>query len=100
MISPGRVAAIVVFIFLVILSGADIIFCYERKGGSVLETVMVDERTASFFMLEVKHYRRQHFFSSNCFYYVPSIIGVILLSVLYQPLFPSADGALTALTSS
>ena len=97
MISLSLLQGIVVFIFLV-LGGLLYLFAIS-KGGS-FEELMVNGKAQTQFLLDGKNILGDNMFPQIAFNYLPAIIGVIFILGLISALFPSADGALTALTSS
>jgi Na+/proline symporter len=97
MISLSILQGVVVFIFLV-LGGLLYLFAMS-KGGS-FEEVMVNGKVQMQFLLDNKNIVGDNIFPEIAFNYLPPIIGIIFIIGLISALFPSADGALTALTSS
>lgn len=97
MMTLSFLQAVVVFIFLV-LGGLLYIFAMS-KGGSY-QQVMVNGRQQVQFLLDGRNIIGDNIFPEIAFNYLPPIIGVIFILGLISALFPSADGALTALTSS
>ena len=97
MITLSILQAVVVFIFLV-LGGLLYLFAIS-KGGN-FEQVLVNGKEQLHFVLDGKNVIGDNIFPELAFTYVPPIIGVIFIIGLISALFPSADGALTALTSS
>ncbi|HEX8460693.1 MAG TPA: sodium:solute symporter, partial [Segetibacter sp.] len=97
MISLSVLQGVVVFIFLM-LGGLLYLFSIS-KGGNFTE-VMVNGKNQMQFLLDGKNIIGDNIFPQIAFNYLPPIIGVIFILGLISALFPSADGALTALTSS
>lgn len=97
MITLSVLQGVVVFIFLV-LGGLLYLFAISR-GGSFAE-VIVNGKPQMQFLLDNKNILGDNIFPQIAFNYLPPIIGVIFILGLISALFPSADGALTALTSS
>ncbi|HEX8277197.1 MAG TPA: sodium:solute symporter [Segetibacter sp.] len=97
MISLSILQGVVVFIFLV-LGGLLYLFAMS-KGGS-FEQVVVNGKSQMQFLLDNKNIVGDSIFPEIAFNYLPPIIGIIFILGLISALFPSADGALTALTSS
>jgi SSS family transporter len=87
----------VVFIFLM-LGGLLYVFAMS-KGGS-FQHVMVNGKDTTQFLLDGKNIIGDDIFPVLAFHYMPPFISVIFVIGLISALFPSADGALTALTSS
>jgi Na+/proline symporter len=62
--------------------------------------VLVDGKQQMQFLLDGKNIIGDNIFPQIAFNYLPPVIGIIFILGLISALFPSADGALTALTSS
>jgi Na+/proline symporter len=97
MISLSILQGVVVFIFLV-LGGLLYLFAIN-KGGDFTQ-VLVNGKPQMQFLLDGKNIIGDNIFPQIAFNYLPPVIGVIFILGLISALFPSADGALTALTSS
>jgi Na+/proline symporter len=97
MITLSVLQGVVVFIFLV-LGGLLYLFAIE-KGGT-FQQVTVNGKQQMQFILDNKNILGDNIFPEIALNYLPPIIGVIFILGLISALFPSADGALTALTSS
>jgi Na+/proline symporter len=97
MITLSFLQAFVVFIFL-LLGGLLYLFAMS-KGGS-FQQVAVNGKQQMQFLLDAQNIIGDNIFPRIAFSYLPPIIGVIFILALISALFPSADGALTALTSS
>ncbi len=69
-------------------------------GGSFTEVMVNNGKAQMQFLLDGKNIIGDNIFPEIAFHYVPSAIGIIFIIGLISALFPSADGALTALTSS
>jgi Na+/proline symporter len=97
MISLSLLQGIVVFIFLVL---GGLLYLYAISRGGAFTEVMVNGKSQMQFLLDGKNIIGDNMFPQIAFNYLPPIIGVIFILGLISALFPSADGALTALTSS
>ena len=97
MITLSVLQAVVVFIFLA-LGGLLYLFAIS-KGGSFQEA-LVNGNQQMQFILDQKNIIGDNIFPEIAFYYLPPVISIIFILALISALFPSADGALTALTSS
>jgi Na+/proline symporter len=97
MITLSILQAIVVFIFLVL---GGLLYLFAINKGASFEEVMVNGKPTMQFLLDGKNIIGDNLFPEVAFHYVPSAIGIIFIIGLISALFPSADGALTALTSS
>lgn len=69
------------------------------KGGSFQE-VLVGGNQQMQFILDQKNIIGDNIFPEIAFNYLPPVLSIIFILALISALFPSADGALTALTSS
>ncbi len=87
----------VVFIF---LSLGGLLYLYGMSKGGAFQHVMVGGKDQVQFLLEGRNIINDDIFPVLALKYMPPIIGVIFIIGLISALFPSADGALTALTSS
>lgn len=97
MISLSVLQGIVVFIFL-LLGGLLYLFAIN-KGGAFSQQV-IEGVTKNEFLLQGKDILGDKIFPQIAFNYLPPFIGIVFIIGLISALFPSADGALTALTSS
>ena len=97
MITLSILQAVVVFIFLVL---GGLLYIYAMSKGGSFEQVAVNGKQQLHFLLDGKNVIGDNIFPEIAFSYLPPIIGVIFIIGLISALFPSADGALTALTSS
>ncbi len=89
MISFSSVIVLVNFLFL-LLGG--LLYLYTLQNGGAYE--------AKKLMLEGKNVIGDDLFPTIALHYLPQAISIIFIIGLISALFPSADGALTALTSS
>ena len=87
----------VVFIFL-ILGG--LLYLYGVSKGGAFHEVMIKGVKSQQFLLDGKNIIGDNMFPELAFHYMPPVISIIFIIGLISALFPSADGALTALTSS
>ena len=97
MITLSFLQGIVVFIFLTL---GGLLYLYGINLGGGFEQVMVEGKQQTQFLLDDKNIIGDNIFPQIAFNYLPPIIGIIFIIALISALFPSADGALTALTSS
>ncbi len=97
MLTLSVLQAVVVFIFLVL---GGLLYLYAISKGGNYEQVLVNGKEQMHFMLDGKNIIGDNIFPQLAFNNVPPLIGVIFIIGLISALFPSADGALTALTSS
>src|SRR5690606_17248909 len=85
---------IVVFIFLTL---GGLLYLFALEHGAVYTQAAGG---ATQLMLDGKNVIGDNIFPEIAFNYLPPFIGIIFIIGLISALFPSADGALTALTSS
>ncbi len=97
MISLSILQGVVVFIFL-ILGG--LLYLFALSKGGTFHEAMVNGKPQMQFLLDNKNIIGDNIFPQIAFNYLPPVIGIIFILGLISALFPSADGALTALTSS
>jgi Na+/proline symporter len=97
MITLSVLQGVVVFIFLVL---GGLLYLYAMSKGGSFQEVVVNGKAQSQFLLDGKNVIGDNLFPQIAFSYVPPFIGIIFILGLISALFPSADGALTALTSS
>lgn len=97
MISLSILQGVVVFIFL-ILGG--LLYLFALSKGGTFHEAMLNGKPQMQFLLDNKNIIGDNIFPQIAFNYLPPVIGIIFILGLISALFPSADGALTALTSS
>ncbi len=97
MVSLSLLQALVVFIFLVL---GGLLYLFAISKGGTFEQVLVNGKAQTQFLLDGKNIIGDNIFPQIAFNYLPPVIGIIFILGLISALFPSADGALTALTSS
>lgn len=97
MLTLSFLQMIVVFIF---LSLGGLLYLYGMSKGGVFQHVMVNGKDQLQFLLDGKNIIGDDIFPVLAFHYMPPFISIIFIIGLISALFPSADGALTALTSS
>jgi Na+/proline symporter len=97
MLTLSLLQGIVVFIFLTL---GGLLYLYAMSKGASYQQVLVDGKQTMQFVLDGRNIMGDTIFPQIAFNYLPPVIGVIFIIALISALFPSADGALTALTSS
>lgn len=97
MLTMSFLQAIVVFIF---LSLGGLLYLYGMSKGAAFQHAMVNGKDQLQFILNGKNIIGDDLFPILAFHYMPPFISIIFIIGLISALFPSADGALTALTSS
>ena len=97
MLTLSFLQAFVVFIF---LSLGGLLYLYGMSKGGVFQNVMVNGKEQLQFILDGKNIIGDDIYPVLAFRYMPPFISIIFIIGLISALFPSADGALTALTSS
>jgi Na+/proline symporter len=73
---------------------------YGNANGAVYEDVLVNGKTVKHFILNNANVIGDKASPSIVLNYFPPAVGIMFIIALISALFPSADGALTALTSS
>ncbi|WP_076377222.1 sodium:solute symporter [Filimonas lacunae] len=91
-------------LFLFLLLGG-LLYLYGQSIGGDYNAIVKDGRTVTQFLIPdasgtPANVIGDKMFPSIALHYMPTAIGVIFIIALISALFPSADGALTALTSS
>lgn len=97
MLTLSFLQAFVVFVFLTL---GGLLYLYGMSKGAAFQQVMVDGKETTQFLLDGKNIIGDNIFPELAFHYMPPAISIIFIIGLISALFPSADGALTALTSS
>lgn len=97
MLTLSVLQGVVVFIFLVL---GGLLYLYATSKGGAFTEVVVNGKKQLQFMLNGSSIPGDNLFPQLAFNYMPPVIGIIFILALISALFPSADGALTALTSS
>ncbi|MBC7553445.1 MAG: sodium:solute symporter [Taibaiella sp.] len=97
MLTLSFLQVFVVFIFLTL---GGLLYVYGISKGAVFQHVMVGGKDQLQFILDGKNIIGDDIFPVLAFQYMPPYISIIFIIGLISALFPSADGALTALTSS
>ena len=97
MISFCFVLLVANFIFL-FLGG--LLYLYGMSKGGIFQDVLVNGKHELQFMLGGKNIIGDSVFPVLAFSYLPPFVSIIFIIGLISAVFPSADGALTALTSS
>lgn len=86
---------ILLFLF---LGGLLYLYAYQLGGQNV--TSLVDGKEVTRFMVGNENATADKLFPAIALHHMPPIVSVIFIIALISALFPSADGAITALTSS
>lgn len=88
------------FVVLIFLSLGGLLYLYGMSKGGAFQHVMVNGKDQLQFILDGKNIMGDDIYPVLAFKYMPPFISLIFIIGLISALFPSADGALTALTSS
>lgn len=93
--------AVILFsvLFLFLLLGG-LLYLYGTANGGTYHDVVVNGKTVKHFLLNNTNVIGDKAFPSIVLNYFPPAVGIMFIIALISALFPSADGALTALTSS
>lgn len=101
MLTLSFLMVIVVFIFLML---GGLLYLFAISKGGAFQHVMVNGKDQLQFIIMHGDIRSNiigdDIFPFIAFHYLPPVVSVIFIIGLISALFPSADGALTALTSS
>lgn len=97
MVSFSVILVAVNFLFLVL---GGMLYLYAVDAGAEFQKVMMDGRMETRLMLDNVNVMGDALFPTLAMDYLPGIISLLFIVGLISALFPSADGALTALTSS
>ena len=89
------VSVLVLFLFL-----GGLLYLYGNAHGGVYQDVLVNGKLVKHFILNNTNVIGDKAFPSIVLNYFPPAVGIMFIIALISALFPSADGALTALTSS
>jgi len=89
------VSVLVLFLFL-----GGLLYLFAQSKGALYQEVMVNGKMVKQLVLDQKNIIGDKVFPSVVMNYLPPAIGILFIIALISALFPSADGALTALTSS
>lgn len=77
-----------------------LLYLFGSANGAVYQDVLVNGKMVKHFMLNNTNVIGDKAFPSIVLNYFPAAVGIMFIIALISALFPSADGALTALTSS
>ena len=97
MITMSILQGLAVFLFL-FLGG--LLYLYAISKGAAFSQVVVNGKQTTQFLLTGNNVIGDDIYPVVAFRYMPPFISIIFIIGLISALFPSADGALTALTSS
>ena len=86
-------------LFLFLLLGG-LLYLFASANGGTYQEVMVNGKAVKQLILNNTNIIGDKAFPSVVLNYLPAGVGIIFIIALISALFPSADGALTALTSS
>jgi SSS family transporter len=93
-------ATIMLVVILLFLFLGGLLHLYAFEKGASWQQVMVDGKQTTRLMLEGRDLTADKLFPGIALNYMPKAFGIIFIIALISALFPSADGAITALTSS
>ncbi|HMN32694.1 MAG TPA: sodium:solute symporter [Chitinophagaceae bacterium] len=97
MISLAIVMLGVILLFL-ILGG--LLYLFAESHGASVHDIVENGKTISAFAIGDKNVGKDNLFPAMALDYMPPAFTVVFVIALISALFPSADGAITALTSS
>lgn len=93
-------SVIMLFVILLFLVLGGLLYLYSESLGASYVTVTENGREVTKWMLDGKDVGADKLFPAIAMDHMPPIVSVIFIIALISALFPSADGAITALTSS
>lgn len=93
----GVIMLVVILLFL-FLGG--LLHIYAFQQGAAWQTDVINGKEVTRLILDGKDLTADKLFPGIALNYMPKAFGVIFIIALISALFPSADGAITALTSS
>ncbi len=97
MISLAFIMLVVIGLFLYM---GGLLYLYGQGEGGQFTQVMKDGNPVKAFMLDGKNVLGDSIFPQLAVHHMPPALAIIFIIALISALFPSADGAMTALTSS
>lgn len=93
-------SVIMLFVILLFLVLGGLLYLYAESLGASYQTITENGTAVTRFMLDDKNATADKLFPLIALKYMPPVVSVIFIIALISALFPSADGAITALTSS
>jgi len=96
----STLAVILVSVLCLFLFLGGLLYLYGNANGGIYQDVLVNGKMVKQFILNDTNVIGDKAFPSIVLHYFPPAVGIIFIIALISALFPSADGALTALTSS
>jgi SSS family transporter len=93
-------SVIMLFVILLFLVLGGLLYLYAENLGAAYVTTVENGKEVTRFMLDQKDATADKLFPLIALKYMPPAVSVIFIIALISALFPSADGAITALTSS
>jgi Na+/proline symporter len=86
---------ILLFLFL-----GGLLYLFAESNGASMVTLMENGKEVTKYMLNGVEVGADNLFPAMALHYMPQAFGIVFIIALISALFPSADGAITALTSS
>jgi Na+/proline symporter len=93
-------AIVLVSVLVLFLMLGGLLYLFASANGAAYQEVMVNGKPVKQLILNNVNIIGDKAFPSIVLNYLPTGVGIIFIIALISALFPSADGALTALTSS
>ena len=93
-------AVILVSVLCLFLFLGGLLYLYGNANGGFYQDVLVNGKMVKQFIVNDTNIIGDKAFPSIVLHFFPPAVGIIFIIALISALFPSADGALTALTSS
>ncbi|MET0637116.1 MAG: sodium:solute symporter [Chitinophagaceae bacterium] len=93
-------SVILIFVIMLFLVLGGLLYLYAESLGAGNVTHLVDGKPVTEYMLNGQVVGGDKLFPAIALHHMPPVVSVIFIIALISALFPSADGAITALTSS
>ncbi len=93
-------AIVLVSVLVLFLMLGGLLYLFASANGAAYQEVMINGKPVKQLLLNNVNIIGDKAFPSIVLNYLPTGVGIIFIIALISALFPSADGALTALTSS
>ena len=93
-------SVIMLFVILLFLVLGGLLYLYAESLGASYVSTMEGGKEVTRYILDGKNATADKLFPVIALDYMPPVVSVIFIIALISALFPSADGAITALTSS
>jgi Na+/proline symporter len=93
-------AVVMLGVILLFLFLGGLLYLFAESKGASMQEVLKDGVMAKQYMLNGVNVGADNLFPAMALHYMPQAFSIVFIIALISALFPSADGAITALTSS